>query len=288
MRTVALWMALIGGAASARAEGPAFTIKLKTYPDKGQPLLCKETDRQVGRLRFIDAEGNILEEQKPIEESDEVYRLTVLDEGKRYPERYQQSFSKAFLGNGKRGQSRGYEGETILYELIEGKYRLKLSEKADVPQGERLLLASRANGDIEAPMDDIFQPGKPVKVGDSWPVDARLLSRGFGGQGKLDLERTKGQAQLVKAYKKGQQQFGVIGVDLILAYSAMDNLKFNPPALFRIQGTLETAIDGSSAEGTLTLVSRLTGRTLVEQKGAKVTLEISRTGNVVKQRTAVK
>jgi len=289
MRTRALGIVLmLGGAVCARAEGPAFTIKIKTYPDKDQSLLCRETDRQAGSIRFIDSEGNILDEQKPVEESEEIYRLTVLEGGERYPRRYQQSFSKAVTGNGRRSQTRGYQGETIAYQLTEGKYDLKLGDKADVTQSERATLLSRANSDVEAPMDEMFQPGKPVKVGETWEVDPKLLARGFGGQGKMDMERTKGQAQLLKTYKKGDQLFGVIEIDLVLAYSAMDQLKFNPPAFFRINGALDTAIDGSSGEGTLTLSTKLTGRTVVEQKGAKVTLIISRTGTVVKEHTAGK
>jgi hypothetical protein len=289
MRTVALGAVLVViGLAVGRDEGPSFTIKIKTYPDRGHSLLCRDADKQSGSVRFIDSEGNILEEQKPVEESEEVYRLTVLEEGEHYPRRYQHSYSKAVHGNGKRSQTRGYEGETVVYELAEGKYQLKLGEKADVPAGERQGLTARANSDVEAPLDDIFRPGKPVQVGQAWAVDPKLLEKGFGGQGKLDLGRTKGEARLIKAYTKGSRQYGVIEVELEVAYSAMDQLKFNPPALFRIHGTLDTAIDGSTAEGTLKVVSKLTGRTQVEQKGAKLTLEINRTSNVVKERSAGK
>jgi hypothetical protein len=287
MRTYVLVSALLlTGAAGARAEGPAFTIKIKTYPDKGQVLLCRETDQQTGTVRFIDSEGNILQEQKPVEETEENYRLTVLEAGDRCPRRYQQSFDKATHGDGRLNRVRGYQGETILYEMTEGKYQLTLGEKADVSRGERDSLASRANSDLDAPMDGVFQTGKPVKVGEAWEIDGKLLAQGFGGQGKLDMERTKGHARLMKAYKRGNRQFGVIEVNMVIAYSSMDKLKFDPPAVFRIQGTLDTAIDGSSAEGTLKLTSRLNGRTQLEQKGARVTLEISRTGNVLKERTA--
>jgi hypothetical protein len=288
MRTFALGTALVlAGVVLAQAEGPAFTIKIKTFPDKGQPLLCHDTDRQSGSLRFIDTEGNILDEQKPVEESEEVYRLSVLEDGSPHPRRYQQSFGKAVTGNGKRSQSRGYQNETVTYELTDGKYQVQLGAKADVTQSERAALASRANGDIEAPLDDIFQPGKAVKVGEAWEVSGKLLNRGFGHLGKLDMDRTRGEARLIKAYTRGGKQFGVIVIDLILAYSNMDQVKFNPPAIFRIRGSLDTAIDGSSAEGTLSLTSKLSGKTVIEQKGAKVTLLLSRNGNVVKERTAI-
>ena len=68
MRKGALGLILVlVSATCARAEGPSFTIKIKAYPDKGQSLLCRDTDRQTSLLRFRDSEGNVLDEQKPVE-----------------------------------------------------------------------------------------------------------------------------------------------------------------------------------------------------------------------------
>src|SRR5437764_1181097 len=52
MRTLAFCAVLLLVGAAATADGPAYTIKLKTYPDKGQTLLCRDTEQNTSRIRF--------------------------------------------------------------------------------------------------------------------------------------------------------------------------------------------------------------------------------------------
>jgi len=214
--------------------------------------------------------------------------LTVLETNSKFPTRYQESFRKATRHDGQRTQARGYQGLVLGFEFEEGKYRLKLPEKADLTDNERFGLAARANSDLEAPLDEIFQPGKPIEVGQKWDIDGKLLARAFGHNTKVDAELTKGTAKLAKVYTREDKQFGVIEIDLTVAYRAMEDLEFTPPALFLLKGTLDTAIDGSSPVGTLSVTTRLLGRTQVDQKGVKLLLEISRDSSSVKERSLAK
>ncbi len=281
------WVLLLFLAGPVRADGPTYEIKLKAYPDKGEVISCRETDKQTGVIRFLAPDGKLVKEESPDEETEEIYSLTVLEPGERAPTHYRQIFGKAMASTA-REKKRSYQGLEIDFILKDGTYQLKVPEKAEVTDKDREALLTRANGDLQAGLDQIFQPEKPVKEGESWPVPFALLNRGFGALGKLDPDMTKGSAKLVKVYQKEGMRFGVIEIDLKLFFQKLDSLPFDPPARFQINGALDAPIDGSSCVGILTTFTRLMGKTTLEQRGAKVTLILVREGTGRKERFAVK
>lgn len=285
MRTLTLGAILLLAAGASTADGPAVTIKLKNYPDKGQTILCRETEKHSNHVRFFDDKGKQIGEQKPTAESEEVYLLTVVTPGDKLPQRYTHSFDKAVYSNGIRTQVKDYQGHKLEFELQDGKYQLKAGPRANLSDAEKQALADRANSEVEAPLDGMFQPDSPVEVGDSWSIDVNLLHKAFGRQGKLDLEKTRGQARLAKVYKKDGIQYGVIEVSLSIAFKEMGNQHFDPPAELAVKAVLDAAIDGSSSLGTLTIVSKLTGKGHIVQAGMKVPLEILRESTVKKERS---
>jgi len=274
-------------AATVLAESPAYTIKLKAYPDKGQVISCREIDKQTGVIRFLAPDGKLLKEESTNEETEEIYTLTVLEPGERAPAHYRQIFGKAMASTA-REKKRSYEGLAVDFILKGGSYKLSVPEKAEVTEKDREALLTRANGDLQAGLDQIFQPDKPVKEGESWTVPFALLNRGFGALGKLDPDKTRGSAKLMKVYEKEGKQFGAIEINLGLAFQKLDEIPFDPPARFQINGALDTAIDGSSCAGILTTFTRLMGKTQLEQGGAKVTLVIVREGSGRKERFPIK
>jgi len=288
MRTRWPWACLLlAVAASVGADDPAYTIKIKAFPDEGQSVLCRESEKQVGLIRLLDPNGQMVREDRPVEEKEEVFTLTVLEGGDRVPRRYRESFSKATSSIVK-NKVRFYQGASIDYNLRGKKYRLELPEQHNIPDIEQELLLARANSEIEAPMDEVFIPTKPVKVGASWKVSPLLLLRSFGVHGKLDQKQTEGTGTLVKVYEKDGKRFGVIEIDLTVAYVAMDNAQYDPPALFTIKGTLDTDIDGTSNVGVLNMTTRLKGRATVDREGVKLKLEILREGTTRKERSLPK
>jgi hypothetical protein len=287
MRRLVSWVVLLCVVAPALADEPAYTIKLKTYPDKGQVISCREVDKQSSTIRFITPDGKVIKEDTPSEESEEISTLEVLEPGERAPAHYRQIFGKAMF-SGSRDKKRSYESLAIDVILKQGKYQIKVPEGAEVTQKDEQALLVRANGDLEAGLDMIFQPDSPVKVGEAWGISFALLNKGFGPLGKLDPEKSKGSTRLIRVYDKEGKKFGVLEFNLELHYLNLDELPFDPPALFKINGTLDTAIDGSSCVGVLTTFSRLNGKAVISNGGAKVTLVIAREGSARKERFAIK
>jgi hypothetical protein len=287
MRFRAGWLVLAVVLPAGAAED-RYTIKIKNYPDVGQGIAHRETDRQSSVIRVLNSDGKVVQENKPVEVSEEQYTTTILEMGDNWPTRYRRVYDKAVFGNGTESKQRSYQGRSILFEFRQGKFNLKVEDKGMVSKGDLHALAVRAAGEVFSGLDEVFLPGRAVKIDESWPVDGKVLMRGFGDNGKLDLAKSSGQAKLVKVYSKDGMQFGIIEFDLKLAYPSMDDFTFDPPALFEVNGTLETAIDGSSAAGTLKVTTKLSGKTETKQKDMKLTVELLREGTSQKERTAAK
>jgi hypothetical protein len=278
-------LALLLAASAGLAYGQAYPIKLKTHPDKGQTLLCRETEKNTTVLRFFDDRGKQLQDQKQVEESEEVYLLTVLVPGAKFPLRYAQTFDKAMHGNGVRSQPKSYQGHKLEFDWQDGKYQLKLGQRADLSDEEKQALVDRANNEVEAPLDTMFTPTEPVELRELWAVNPTLLQKAFGRLGKLDGAKTRGRGRLTRVYRKGGALCGVIEVQLTIAFQEMANLKFDSPALWDIKVSLDTAIDGSTNVGTLTTVSKLTGKGHVVEEKTTRPLELLRESSVKKERS---
>ncbi len=283
MRIPFSWACVLLLPVLARADEPAYTIKIKTHPDEGKSILCREVEKQTDLVRFLDADGKTVKENRPSLENEEVFTLTVLESGAKFPRRYRQTFDKA-VSSTLENKNRSYQGLSIEYSMLGTKYRLELPEKHEISQSDQQALVTRANHEVESSMDEIFLPSKPVKVGDAWKIEPALLLRGFSLFGKLDPERTEGTANLVKVYDKDGTRFGVIEVDLTMAYVAMDKLQFDPPGQLRIKATLDTDITGGSNVGVLTMTRRFKGRAKFEQDNIKLTMEILREASTRQER----
>jgi hypothetical protein len=288
MRTRWPWACvLLASITTAWADEPAYTIKIKTYPDEGESVLCREKDKQEILMREFNDRGKVVREDKAAEETEEVFTLTVLESGDKLPRRYRHTFEKATSSLIK-NKTRIYQGSAIEYVMRGRKYRLELPEQPDIPKIEQELLLSRANSEVEAPLDEAFVPGKPVKVGESWKVSKDLLERSFGAHDKLDKETTEGSATLLKVYQKGGKQFGVIEISLTVGYITKDDTQFDPPGLFQIKGTLDTDIDGATNVGVLSLTTQLKGKAQIEREGVKLNREILAEGTTRKERSLPK
>src|SRR5207253_621694 len=113
-----------------------------------------------------------------------------------------------------------------------------------------------------AKMEDVA-PKKPVKIGESWPLDMAAL-KALGGDVPFPIDEKKGKmtGKLTRAYTKDGKQWGVIALDFDLV---IDSAAAAPPpgkgkaaggsttGTLKITGTLDAVIDGSARDGTMTM-----------------------------------
>jgi hypothetical protein len=278
MGKYAFGTALLAGLVAASAAAQEYTLRIKSMEDVGVKVRIKSSHATAGSIKVIDASGKVLQQLAPNQTEEEDYTETILEKGERAPQKYRQTYrtARTVEGQGEKKASHPYiwQGRALEYELRGGKYTVTPDGEPTIPDEVLKTLAARANQRTTAEFDKVFDPGKPVAVGDRWSLSRKLLTA-FKDEGELDLERSKGTGKLVKVYDKDGKRFGVIAVDLQLAFKTLRGTPFDPPALSTLHLSLDTPIDGSSTEATIRTTGRFTGTKVLEQKGQKLSQQMS-------------
>jgi hypothetical protein len=290
MTAAAVVLAGRGVAADKKAAADpdkTYTIKLKKEPNVGKSVVVRDSEKTTGTIK-ISAQDKLLQEQKTNESKEEVYTKVVLEKGDKYPKKFQRTYKKATLSLGGKSVPRHYQGRTVLFELKEGKYQAKVEGEPALDEKDLTALAQDAPDPDKPDMTEVFLPKRAVKVNQSWTINNKLLAKGFAKVGKLDTAKTEGKAKLVKVYDKEGKQFGVIEYEVKLALKSMKAVSFETPGSFVIKGTMDTAIDGSTTEGVLTMTGKLKGKGSVMQKDQELTVEMNLEMSGKKERCAEK
>src|SRR5262249_55228406 len=125
---------------------------------------------------------------------------------------------------------------------------------------------------------------KAVKVGETWPISAKDLATLLSVP-NIDAEKSKATGKLVKAYRKGGKQWGVVEIKGKLGSKAMTG---GPAISMDFTMTLDSPIDGSSYQGTQTMKGKMHFKFVQEQGGKKYTIENEADLSATSQITPVK
>ncbi len=278
LRLPGLWLsATLLLACALEAPAQTYTIKLKSYPDAGMTVTVRHTEKETGSTKiFFD--GKLVKEELP-KGHERAYALTVLvgKKGDAPPEKFKRVYTKATETQGGKTRALSYQGRTVVFEKKDG---IPSGFGVDVVGAPRLddrdmsKLSYNANNDTKGLQDRAIIPAKAVAVGESWAIDLKAVKASFGGPG-LNLKASRAGAKLVKAYKKGKSQFGVIEVELKLVVGNLGgSIQFDPPAIREIKMTIDTAIDGSSTARTETSSERFKGKGVFRETKGKIVLEL--------------
>ncbi len=233
---LAAWLAALAPLAAA---DESYTIKIKRFPDVGKSVTVRTSARLTGSVKSIDAGGKVVKEENQHDVLEEEYTETILEAGDKAPRKFKRYYRKSRLDKGKGSTAQPIEGKVVLFELKDGKYRVSVEGKGDLPAGERKKLGKEAEAYLKEGVEKPFVPARAVKVGDTWAVPGKAL----GDQRIVDPVRSKGEGKLVKAYKKGGRQWGVLQMKALQVMRAIGS----GPAEAEIM--LDTPIDGSSTAG---------------------------------------
>jgi hypothetical protein len=268
---------------------PTFTIKLKIHPAAGATVERRQVNSQTVHLRFASGgtDGKGFEE-KNIHSSEVEFTEIILDAGEKVPRRFQRSYTLAKEKINADSRPLSYEGRTVVFELDEKKNEYKVQAVGEPPltAAELAALARRVtrHDQVEAflpqkVVDDNGVPReRPVRGGETWPIDLSKLKEMLTAVADVDLAYSSGEARLSNVRKNTAtgQLFGVIKIELKLSVRRAMGLQFAPPAEFVLNGDLDAAIDGSSFEGVLTTTGKLSGKTsLKDPKGGRVAVEMT-------------
>jgi hypothetical protein len=271
--SVCVALAALALTTGTRAED-AYTIKLKRGPEVGKSTVLKDNNEHTATTRFLDADGNpTAKDMKHTEKNEEVYTETVLEKGDGHATKFKRTYTKATRTQDGKTETRSFEGRTLIFEEKNGKFTVAVEGDKPVSKEDLEMLTRKVNEQDDA-QEDVLLPTKPVKVGESWKVDAKALVKAFSKNGKLDPEHSGAEGKLVKVYQKDGHQYGTLELTVRLAPGTTPpGVKFDKPPVVGMKITLDTAIDGSTTAGKMAMTGGVASKATVEQMGMKLTID---------------
>jgi len=270
--TGALALAVLVGA----AQGQEYTLKFKSYPDKGQTFVVKESDKGTTTSK-IDVNGMTVNDDKKTAKEIE-YDLKVVKPGDPKPAEFTRTYAKAENNENGKTTKLPYAGRTIIFTLNKDEYKVTAEGEPSLTDKDLADLVKQGKDPI-AGLDPILDPGKKVKVGDTWNPDKEKLIEVFGKEtfGKVDMDKSKVTGKLLKVYDKGKQQWGSIELVIEIVIKELSGpasaLKFSEPAVLKMTLTIDRPIDGSSpvmlAKGKMNLAFKGS----IEQGGMTINID---------------
>src|SRR5262245_12055229 len=120
-------------------------IRIKLKIDPGRTVTYKETVKESGSLKSFDVDGKLVFERQR-EGSETAHRLTVLETDKdgkvtKYVRTYNAATEKE---NGKT-KTFSYHGRTLLFEKVDGKFRVGVVGEPPLDPDDVALLYKKAN-----------------------------------------------------------------------------------------------------------------------------------------------
>ncbi len=252
----------------ARPQGEKFTLRAKDQPDVGRVMKVTHRQAQVTTTRTSDPAGKPLGEERKALALDQVIAVKLLEGGER-PARVQLTYEKSVANDGKKSVPLPYEGHTIFLRLVGDRYEA-FTRGNSLSREDLARLAAQNSATLGARTANLL-PRQPVQVGQAWPISGRSVAP-FLGSLAIDPERTRGMGKLLRVFKKGNQQWGVIGFRFQLTAPMKNDVE---PLRGEVFLTLEMAIDGSSAEYRAASKTRFTRKQTAQEMDRTVQREIA-------------
>ncbi len=238
-------------AAPVLAADDAYTLKLyKTK--KGDKTENEKTED--GKTNIVINVAGMNMKQDVDNGKKEIYTEEILEkkDGDKKATKLTRTYSAAEKTDKGETTKHAYAGETVLIEKKGDKYEISVKGKA-LKEDEAPELYKSFNKKEDEPDNEDFLPKDPVKVGESWKLPAATTDKMFKALGdekmKFDAKKSTVGGKLLKVYKKGDAQFGVLELTLTIFVTEIDLggnfAKTKDGSKMVIQGTIDTCIDGS-------------------------------------------
>lgn len=282
-----LTLALLLAPAAARAQE---TYEFKFKKDAAGMKAVYENQEEVRtRMKLTDDNQNALKEDDNTKKKTIIYRETILElpKGEKRPTKFKREYRKAQETEKGETKTLGLEGKTIVFEKILGRYEFSLVGGGELPEEERKKLDEQLNRPDRGDLEKALMPGKAVKVGEEWKIDAGVLAKAMQLDGKMQMhrEQTRAVGKLVKVHKKGRAQFGVIELTVEMVPAAITEgglkIEFRPGSKMKMVLTADVCIDGTLAAGDMRMTMAFDGAATVPlPDGTNLTMNLTLAGTM--------
>lgn len=270
---------------AAGAAAQSYTIKIKDHPAAGKIVTVKSSGTTQNRFAIL-LDGKNLKEEKSTDVEEVEYTETVLEDGPKRPKKFERHYTKAVKGKKGNAKERSYEGKTVLFEREGDKYVVKAKDKS-VTEKDLAELAQQVNrkGDEQI---SLLLPKKAVEINQTWQVEKKGLITLLGKEMEkmANLDQATATGKLVKAYQKGQQQWGVIELTISIPMRQLGPFPLKKSIPMNAKFVLDVPIDGSSTGGSMKGQMNFKGDSTFEQGGMAFTVELNNQGNISQSQSA--
>ncbi len=238
----------VGGVGIDSDPSAAYTIKIRAEQASDK---TEETETESGTSDItVGGKKETEKEEKKLEYTEHVIDMPA---GAAKPTKLTRTYKVAKQQDKQTGtmKSLAYEGKTVAIEKKGGAYEFTIDGKKMNPADSFDLAREFSKGSDDK--IDALMPKKAVKIGETWTVEPAAL-KALAGEIPfgIDAAKSKITGKLTRAYTKDGKQWGVIALDCDLVVNDKTG-KGSLTGTVKMNGTLDTAIDGSSREGTMTM-----------------------------------
>ena len=132
------------------------------------------------------------------------------------------------------------------------KYEFTIDGK-EVPAAAAEMLNREFGKEKHLTEEELFPKG-PVKVGESWKIDAAKVAKELGETGMvIDADKTTATGKLLKTYDKGGSKYGVLEITMEVAVTSLkggaQEITLKPGGKLTFTLTADACIDGTLDAG---------------------------------------
>lgn len=249
-----LGSALVIGLLSAGASSAADeTYALKLYKSKKGDKIAHEATESGTTVVALTIMGTTNKEEiKSTKKEAYIEEILERKEGAPKPTKLTRKYSAAEKTEKDKTTKFVYAEQTLVIEKKGEKYEFSIKGKP-VAEDDIKEVARNFNTKGYNPQTEDFLPSEPVKVGASWTIPAEKSEKMFKSLGdeqmKVDAKKSTITGKLLKAYKKGDVQFGVIEFTFTVVITDIDIggefVKTRDGSKMVIKGTVDVCVDGT-------------------------------------------
>jgi len=244
----------------------AYTIKVLKFLPKGKAVKVNAKRTIKFAAKFTDDNDNSMNVDKEQTFLRTYVEKTLdVDEKANKRKKFTRAYEKAKDVEGDESQSKPYQGRTVVFERSGDKWSVEAEGKPELEQDDLKDVSAEINRS-EKP-DDALYPKKAVKVGDKWALEGKEVAKVFEDL-KMDPDTVKASGKLVKAYKKGGQQWGQI--EYVINFTSTEVGPLFKNVKGEMKGTVDQALDASTTASKGAFEVKWAGKQTIEMGCQKI------------------
>jgi hypothetical protein len=242
------WLIALGLLVGAAPEPESYTIKLKQSA-KGDVVKVEILDDSDTHGVATDPDGTKIQDNHGRSGEKMSYVETVLEkEGK--ATRLSRQYDKARTISQGDERTHSFEGKAIFIQKKSDKYQFQFESGDELTADDQRPLNEEFNigqsAILEEEIEAAMSPPKPVKVGETWKIDADELLPGWNKIG-VGTEGATATGKLLKVYEKAGHRYARfdILVEMPIKKFPLEGTKVAPTSKMKTVINVDACVDGT-------------------------------------------